>query len=38
VNGVQKFEVVQDQWNAGQVGLVTYAAAVDYDDVVAVRP
>jgi hypothetical protein len=38
VNGVQKFEVVQDQWNAGQVGLVTYATAVDYDDVVAVRP
>jgi hypothetical protein len=38
VNGVQKFEVVQDQWNAGQVGLVTYAAAVDYDDVLAVRP
>jgi hypothetical protein len=38
VNGVQKFEVVQDQWNAGQVGLVTYAAAADYDDVLAVRP
>jgi hypothetical protein len=38
VNGVQKFEVVQDQWNGGQVGLVTYAAAADYDDVRAVRP
>lgn len=38
VNGVQKFEVVQDQWNGGQVGLITYAAAADYDDVVAVRP
>ena len=38
VNGVQKFEVVQDQWNAGQVGLVTYAAAADYDDMLAVRP
>jgi hypothetical protein len=38
VNGVQKFEVVQDQWNAGQVGLVTYATAADYDDLNAVRP
>jgi hypothetical protein len=38
VNGVQKFEVVQDQWNAGQVGLVTYGAAADYDDFRAVRP
>ena len=38
VNGVQKFEVLQDQWNAGQVGLVTYATAVDFDDVLAVRP
>lgn len=38
VNGVQKFEVVQDQWNSGRVGLVSYAAAADYDDFVAVRP
>jgi len=38
VNGVQKFEVVQDQWNSGQVGLITYAAAADYDDFRAVRP
>lgn len=38
VNGVQKFEVVQDQWNAGQVGLVTFAAAADYDDILALRP
>jgi hypothetical protein len=38
VNGQLKIETTTDYPGGGQVGFVTYAAAADYDDFVAVRP